>query len=41
MAIAVAPRGDRLLIGFHPIGHIVELAASAGEFPKIAGYQKP
>jgi hypothetical protein len=41
MAIAVAPRGDRLLIGFHPIGHIVELAASAGEFPKIAGYRKP
>jgi hypothetical protein len=40
MAIAVVPRGDRIMIGFHPIGHIVELAASATAFPKIAGYQR-
>ncbi len=38
MAIAVNPRGNRLLLGVHPIGSIVQLAESAGEFPKIGEY---
>ena len=40
MAIAAGRRGDRLLIGFHPIGHIVEMAEAVAEFPKIAGYRR-
>jgi hypothetical protein len=36
MAIAVTPRGHRLLLGVHPIGSIVQLAESATEFPKIS-----
>ncbi len=40
MAIAVSPRGGRLLLGVHPIGSIVQLAESATEFPKISEYQR-
>ncbi len=40
MAIAVLPRADRIEIGFHPIGHIVQIAEAAKEFPKIAGYRR-
>lgn len=40
MAIAVTARGDRIMIGFHPIGHIVQIAEAAREFPKIAAYQR-
>jgi hypothetical protein len=40
MAIAVAPRADRIEIGFHPIGHIVQIAEAAREFPKIADYHR-
>jgi len=40
MAIAVNPRGGRLLLGAHPIGSIVQLAESATEFLKISEYQR-
>ncbi len=40
MAIAVVPRADRIEIGFHPIGHIVQIAEAASEFPKIAEYRR-
>jgi hypothetical protein len=40
MAIAVNPRGGRLLLGVHPIESIVQLAESAAEFPKISEYQR-
>jgi len=40
MAIAVTPRGHRLLLGVHPIGSIVQLAESATEFPKISEYRR-
>jgi len=40
MAIAVSPRGNRLLLGVHPIGSIVQLAESAAEFPKISEYRR-
>ncbi len=40
MAVAAMPRRNRLLIAFHPIGHLVELAEIAEEFPKIAEYQR-
>ncbi|MGH2523181.1 MAG: trypsin-like peptidase domain-containing protein, partial [Anaerolineales bacterium] len=40
MAIAVMPRRNRLMIGFHPIGHLVVLAEEAAEFPTIAGYRR-
>jgi len=40
MAIAVNPRGGRLLLGVHPIGSIVQLAESATEFPKIREYRR-
>jgi hypothetical protein len=40
MAIAAAPRGDQLLIGFHPIGNIVRIAEAANQFPKIAEYRR-
>ena len=40
MAIAVSPRGGRLLLGVHPVGSIVQLAESATEFPKISEYRR-
>jgi len=40
MAIAAAPRGDRLFLGFHPIGHIVRIDEAANQFPKIAEYRR-
>jgi hypothetical protein len=40
MAIAATFQGDRLYIGFHPIGHIVRIAGVADQFPKIAGYRR-
>ena len=40
MAIAVSPRGNRLLLSAHPIGSIVQLAESATEFSKIGEYQR-
>jgi hypothetical protein len=40
MAIAVSPRRNRLLLGAHPIGSIVQLAESAVEFPKIGEWQR-
>jgi hypothetical protein len=40
MAIAVSPRGGRLLLGVHPIGSIVQLAESATEFPRISQYRR-
>ena len=40
MAIAVNPRGNRLLLGAHPIGSIVQLAESATEFPKLSEYRR-
>lgn len=39
MTMAVTARRDRILIGFHPIGHLVELAESATEFPRLADYR--
>ena len=39
MAIAASPRGNRLTIGFHPIGSIVRLAEGAATFPALAGYR--
>lgn len=39
MAMAVAPRRNRILIGIHPIGHLIELAESATEFPKLVEYR--
>lgn len=39
MTMAVTARRDRILIGFHPIGHLVELAQAAAEFPTLADYQ--
>ncbi len=35
MLIAGTVRGNRLLLGVHPIGSIVRLAESANEFPKL------
>ncbi len=40
MAIATMPRGSQYMIGFHPIGSIVQKAGEALEFPKIADYQR-
>jgi len=40
MAISISPRGNRLLLGAHPIGSIVQLAESAAEFPKISEYRR-
>jgi hypothetical protein len=40
MVIAVSPRRNRLLLGMHPIGSIVQLAESATEFPKISEYRR-
>jgi hypothetical protein len=35
MAVAASPRLNRLYLGVHPIGSIVEKAESATEFPKL------
>ncbi len=40
MTIAAKQRGNRILLGFHPIGSIIKLAESAAEFPKIVDYQQ-
>jgi hypothetical protein len=40
MAIAVSPRRNRLLLGVHPIGSIVQLAESADEFPRISAFSQ-
>jgi hypothetical protein len=40
MAMARGVRAGKLFIGFHPIGHLVELAEAAKEFPKIEGYRR-
>lgn len=40
MAVAAQQRGDRILLGFHPIGSIIKLAESATEFPKLADYRR-
>jgi hypothetical protein len=40
MTIAAQQRGNRILLGFHPIGSIIKLAESAAEFPKIADYRR-
>jgi hypothetical protein len=40
MLIAGTIRGNRLLLGAHPIGSIVQLAESATEFPKISEYRR-
>jgi hypothetical protein len=40
MTIAAQQRGNRILLGFHPIGSIIKLAESATEFPKIADYRR-
>ena len=39
MAIAVTPRRQYWLMGFHPINSIVEHVANAADFPLIADYQ--
>lgn len=36
MAVAASPRFNRLYLGVHPIGSIVDKAESATEFPKLA-----
>jgi hypothetical protein len=40
MAIAASPRRNRLLLGMHPIGSLVQLADSATVFPKIKQARK-
>jgi hypothetical protein len=40
MTIAVSPRRSRLLVGAHPIGSIVQFAASATEFSRISEYRR-
>jgi hypothetical protein len=35
MAVAASPRRNRLLLGAHPIGSLVQLAESATEFPRM------
>jgi hypothetical protein len=40
MAIAVSPRRSRLLVGAHPIGSIVQLAASATDFPRMSEFRR-
>jgi len=40
MAIVMSPRGDRITIGFHPIGNIVKQAEGAKEFVKIGEYRR-
>jgi len=38
MLIAVTPRRNRLLMGVHPIGSIVELAESATDYIRMDAY---
>jgi len=40
MAIVMSPRGDRITIGFHPIGNIVKQAEGAKAFVKIGEYRR-
>jgi hypothetical protein len=40
MAIAAAPRGGRLMIGFHPVGSLARLAEAASEFIPLASYEQ-
>lgn len=40
MAIATTKRGGKVLLGLHPIGSLVEKAAAAQTFPKIADYRR-
>ena len=40
MAIAASPHGDRLMIGFHPIGSLVRLAHDATEPLLLVEYQR-
>lgn len=40
MAIAVSLRGNRVMIGCHPIGSIVRLTESAGKYAKLARYRR-
>jgi hypothetical protein len=39
MVVMGGPRRNRVLIGIHPIGSLVQLAASAAEFPNIVNAQ--
>ena len=40
MVIATTQRGDRILLGAHPIGSLVRLAEAATEFPLISTYRR-
>ncbi|MBI5080784.1 MAG: hypothetical protein HZB17_05715 [Chloroflexi bacterium] len=40
MAIVMSPRGDRMTIGFNPIGNLVKQAEGAKEFVKIEEYRR-
>jgi hypothetical protein len=40
MAIATTKRGGKVLLGLHPIGSLVEKAAAAHTFTKIADYRR-
>jgi hypothetical protein len=40
MAIATTKRGDKVLLGLHPIDSLVEKAQAAQAFPKIAQYRR-
>jgi hypothetical protein len=40
MVIATTQRGDRILLGAHPISSLVRLAEAATEFPLISTYRK-
>jgi hypothetical protein len=40
MAIATTKRGGKVLLGLHPIGSLMEKAAAAQTFPKIADYRR-
>jgi hypothetical protein len=40
MALGAAQRGQRWLIGVHPIGHLVQLAETASDFPLITDFAR-
>jgi hypothetical protein len=40
MVIATTQRGDRILLGAHPIGSLVRLAEAATEFSLISTYRR-
>jgi hypothetical protein len=40
MAIVMSPRGDRMTIGFHPIGNIVKLAEGVRMFERVEKYRR-